>query len=214
MINTIILISGNGSNLQAIIDACKNNNSTHAKLPINIVAVISNKPDAYGLQRAREAGIHTEVLDHKQFENRQAFDLALEKLIDQFKPKLIALAGFMRILTDDFVNHYLGRMINIHPSLLPHFPGLNTHQQALDEDVKQHGASVHFVTPELDGGPVIIQAHVAVEKNDSAQTLQARVLEQEHKIYPIAIRWFAENRLCLKNNAAYLDNCQLEQPKK
>ncbi len=214
MINIVILISGNGSNLQAIIDACKNSNTTQAKLPVSIVAVISSNPDAYGLQRAREAGIHTEVLDHKQFENRQNFDLALQNLIDQFKPKLIVLAGFMRILTDDFVNHYLGHMMNIHPSLLPQFPGLNTHQQALDKGVKQHGASVHFVTPELDGGPIIIQAQVPVKENDSTQSLQARVLEQEHKIYPTAIRWFAENRLVLKNNAAHLDGCQLEQPKK
>jgi len=213
MINIVILISGNGSNLQAVIDACKNDSPGHGKLPVNIVAVISNNPDAEGLRRAKEANIHTEILDHRQFIDRMTFDLALQKCIDRLDPQLIVLAGFMRILTENFVNHYLGRIVNIHPSLLPNFPGLRTHQQALDKGVKEHGASVHFVTPELDGGPVILQALVPVKENDTAQTLRTRVLEQEHIIYPLVIRWFAEDRLCLKNNLAFLDGCQLEQPK-
>lgn len=217
MINVVILISGNGSNLQAIINKTKVNetqdqpptNKNQKKLAINIAAVISNNPHAYGLQRAKLADLHTETLDHREFKDRRAYDIALQKLIEQFNPDLIVLAGFMRILTVEFVKHYLGRLINIHPSLLPQFPGLNTHQQALDAGIKFHGASVHFVTPELDAGPVIIQAHVPVEKNDTVKSLKARVLEQEHIIYPLAIRWFANKRLNLKDNKAYLDGCSL-----
>lgn len=213
MMKSVVLISGNGSNLQAVIDningTAKTNDETPQNLPIKIVSVISNNPDAYGLERAKKAGIHTDVLNHRKFNSREDFDHALQKLIDQYNPELLILAGFMRILSDDFVNHYLGRMINIHPSLLPQFPGLNTHQQALDLGLDIHGASVHFVTPELDSGPVIIQAQVPIKTGDTVDDLKARVLEQEHIIYPIAIRWFAQHRLYLKDNMAYLDNCPL-----
>jgi len=216
--NVVVLISGNGSNLQAILNAMQvgadtNNNtengSQQKKLPIKLTAVISSNPHAHGLERAKKANIHTEVLDHHKFNNRQSFDDALQQLVDRFNPQLLVLAGFMRILTDRFIEHYMGRIINIHPSLLPQFPGLNTHQQALDAGVKTHGATVHFVIPELDAGPVITQAQVPVLENDTAELLKTRVLEQEHAIYPLAIRWFAENRLTLKNNIAYLDGCEL-----
>ncbi|MFD1259334.1 phosphoribosylglycinamide formyltransferase [Entomomonas asaccharolytica] len=196
----VVLISGNGSNLQAIID------SIHTQhCPAEIVAVISNKAEAYGLVRAQQAGITAHCIDHRQYQDRQSFDQALMKLIDQYQPDLVVLAGFMRILTDDFVNHYLGHLINIHPSLLPKYPGLNTHQRALLAGDKQHGCSVHFVTPVLDGGPVIIQGVTAITDNIDLKQLEERVHQLEHKIYPIAITWFAEQRLVLVNNAAMLD---------
>jgi phosphoribosylglycinamide formyltransferase-1 len=207
----VILISGSGSNLQAIIDAAEKNG-----LPVEIRAVVSNRPDAKGLERANRAGLRTEVIDHTQFENREAFDNALKQCIDSFEPSLVVLAGFMRLLTDDLVNHHLGRMINIHPSLLPAFKGLNTHARALaafkDGTVKEHGASVHFVTTELDGGPVILQAAVPIEADDTPGTLAARVLEAEHQIYPQAIRWFAEGRLRLQSNHVWLDEKPLDAP--
>jgi len=207
----VILVSGNGSNLQAIIDAAEEN-----ELPVDIRAVISNRPDAKGLQRANRAGLRTEVIDHTTFDSREAFDEALKQCIDNFEPRLVVLAGFMRLLTDELVNHHLGRMVNIHPSLLPAFRGLNTHARALaafrEGTVKEHGASVHFVTPELDGGPVIIQARVSVEPDDTPETLAARVLEREHQIYPLAIRWFAEGRLRLQGNQVWLDEQALSEP--
>lgn len=186
----VVLISGNGSNLQAIIDEIKNNN-----LPAQIVAVISNKADAYGLERANKAGIEHFVLSHQGFADREQYDLALKNIIDELHPDLIILAGFMRILSNEFVEHYLHKMMNIHPSLLPKYKGLNTHQRALDAGDKEHGCSVHFVTPELDDGPVILQATVPIKNNDTAETLAARVHEQEHLIYPEAIRLFAENKI-------------------
>ncbi len=192
-IRLVVLISGNGSNLQAIIDDIANNN-----LPAQVVAVISNKADAYGLERAKKVGIEQRILSHKNYESREQFDVALKDLIDSFQPDLVILAGFMRILSNEFVNHYLQKMMNIHPSLLPKHKGLNTHQRAIDAGDKEHGCSVHFVTPELDDGPVILQASVTVEKNDTEETLAARVHEQEHKIYPEAIRLFAENKIKLK----------------
>ena len=192
-IRLVVLISGNGSNLQAIIDNIANNN-----LPAQIVAVISNKADAYGLERAKKAGIEQCVLSHKDFTDREQYDQALKNLIDEYQPDLIILAGFMRILTNEFVEHYLNKMMNIHPSLLPKYKGLNTHQRAIDAGDKEHGCSVHFVTPELDDGPVILQATVPVKDNDTAETLASRVHEQEHKIYPEAIRMFAENKLNIK----------------
>ncbi len=195
----VVLISGSGSNLQAIIDAAQ------AGLPIEIRAVISNRADAFGLERARRAGIHTEVLDHKDFDGREAYDAALQALIDSFEPGLLVLAGFMRILTDAFVRHYEGRMFNIHPSLLPRYKGLHTHARAIEAGDAEHGASVHFVTPELDGGPLIIQASVPVKADDTPESLAARVLEQEHIIYPKAIGWFAEGRLELKHGVVYRD---------
>ena len=189
-IRLVVLISGHGSNLQAIIDNIINHN-----LPAEIVAVISNKADAYGLERAKKAGIEQRVLSHLDYADRKQYDQALKALIDGYQPDLIILAGFMRILTNEFVEHYLHRMINIHPSLLPKHKGLNTHQRAIDAGDKEHGCSVHFVTPELDDGPVILQATVPVKDDDTAETLAARVHEQEHKIYPEAIRMFAENKL-------------------
>ena len=203
----MVLISGGGTNLQAIIDAARND------LPVDIRAVISNRPDAYGLQRAEKAGIPTAVLNHRAFNSREAFDQALAALIDEYQPSLVLLAGFMRILTPDFVRHYHGRMLNIHPSLLPRFQGLNTHQRALDASEEEHGASIHFVTEELDGGPVILQARVPVLPGDDAETLAARVLEKEHIIYPLAVRWFAEGRLGLNEAGQVLfDNKVLDSP--
>jgi phosphoribosylglycinamide formyltransferase-1 len=171
-------------------------------LPINIAAVISNRADAKGLETAAGAGIATAVLDHKGFAGREAFDAALAELIDSYQPDLVVLAGFMRILSEGFVRHYEGRLMNIHPSLLPSFPGLHTHQRALEEGVRIHGCTVHFVTPTLDHGPVIIQAAVPVLDGDSESTLAARILVQEHKIYPQAVRWFAEDKLTIARTAA------------
>ncbi len=196
----VVLISGNGSNLQAIIDAIS------AGLPAEIRAVISNNPQAYGLNRARKAGIPAEVIDHHEYDSRPAFDQALMSRIDHYQAKLVVLAGFMRILTDEFVKHYYGHMINIHPSLLPRYQGLNTHQRALDAEDKIHGVSVHFVTPELDAGPVIRQAEIPIHANDDADTLAQRIHEQEHIIYPQVIRWFAEGRLRLQGNSVLLDD--------
>ena len=191
-IRLVVLISGNGSNLQAIIDDIANNN-----LPAQVVAVISNKADAFGLERAKKAGIEQHVLSQQNYDSREQYDVALKNLIDSFQPDLIILAGFMRILSNEFVNHYLQKMMNIHPSLLPKYKGLNTHQRVIDAGDKEHGCSVHFVTPELDDGPVILQATVEVKENDTAETLATRVHEQEHQIYPKAIRLFAENKIKL-----------------
>ncbi|MDR0776793.1 MAG: phosphoribosylglycinamide formyltransferase [Azonexus sp.] len=188
----VILISGRGSNMEALIAA-----RDAGKLPVAIAAVISNRPDAQGLKTAARAGIASEALDHKAFAGRAAFDAALAECIDRHAPDLVVLAGFMRILGEDFVRHYEGRLLNIHPSLLPAFPGLHTHQRALDEGVRVHGCTVHFVTPALDHGPIVIQAAVPVLDGDSEETLAARVLAQEHVIYPQAVRWFAEGRLQL-----------------
>ncbi len=196
----VVLISGRGSNLQSIINAVGD-----GSLAADIRAVLSNEPNAYGLERARRAGIKTQVINHRDYPSRDEFDAALMECIDAFEPGLVALAGFMRILTPAFVNHYHGRLMNIHPSLLPDFPGLDTHQRALDAGVREHGASVHFVTPDLDGGPVIIQARVPVKAHDDADTLAARVLEREHEIYPQAIRWFAEGRLKIAGEKVLLD---------
>ncbi len=198
--SVVILVSGSGSNLQAIIDA-----GNTGECPIHIAAVISNRPDVKGLERAANTGIATAVIDHTQFKDREDFDQALVKQIDLYQPDLVVLAGFMRILTRDFVGHYTGRLINIHPALLPDFPGLDTHERAIESGVQQHGASVHFVTTEVDGGPIILQASVPVENDDTPEKLAQRVLQQEHLIYPLAIKWFAEKRLRLDNNKVYLD---------
>ncbi len=184
----VILISGRGSNMQAIVEA---------DLPVRIAAVISNQADAGGLSYARSKGIATRVVDHRSHASREAFDAALMQTIDALKPDLVVLAGFMRILTEGFVNHYQGRLINIHPSLLPAFPGLATHAQALKAGVKIHGCTVHFVTPQVDHGPIVAQAAVPVKADDTPASLAARVLAQEHRIYPQAIRWFAEDRLTI-----------------
>ena len=205
----VILISGRGSNLQAIIEAV-----ARGTLPLDIRAVISNRPQATGLQWATQAGIPTTVIDHTQYEDRHTFDQALQACIDHYQPGLVILAGFMRILSVDFVAHYHGRMLNIHPSLLPDFPGLSTHQRALDAGCEVHGASVHFVTADVDGGPVVLQARVPVHPRDTADSLAKRVLEQEHRLYPLAIRWFAERRLTLgENGQALLDGAMLTEPR-
>ncbi len=186
----VVLISGRGSNLRAIVESTP---------PCRIAAVISNRPDAGGLAFAHANGIATEVVDHTAYADaadpRGAFDAALMQAIDRHQPQLVVLAGFMRILTAGFVDHYTGRMINIHPSLLPAYPGLHTHRRALEDGVRLHGCTVHFVTSTLDNGPIVVQAAVAVDADDSEDTLSARVLEQEHRLYPQAVRWFAEGRL-------------------
>jgi phosphoribosylglycinamide formyltransferase 1 len=181
--NIVILISGRGSNMMSIVDAV--NDGT---LDVNVAAIISNRPDAAGLDFSQQQGIHNSVIDHKLYDTREQFDQTLAQEIDQFSPDLVILAGFMRILTAEFVEHFAGRLINIHPSLLPKFKGLNTHQRAIDAGEKEHGASVHIVTPELDDGPVILQARVPVLQDDDATTLAKRVLKQEHKLYPNAIK--------------------------
>ncbi len=188
--SVVVLISGRGSNLRAIVESTP---------PCRIAAVISNRPDAGGLAFAHANGIATEVVDHTAYADaadpRGAFDAALMQAIDRHQPQLVVLAGFMRILTAGFVDHYTGRMINIHPSLLPAYPGLHTHRRALEDGVRLHGCTVHFVTSTLDNGPIVVQAAVAVDADDSEDTLSARVLEQEHRLYPQAVRWFAEGRL-------------------
>lgn len=204
----VVLVSGSGSNLQAIIDAC-----AQQRIQAGVVAVISNKPGVFGLQRAKDANIETAVLDHTQYANREAFDSALSAQIDPYAPDLVILAGFMRILTGAFVQRYQGRMLNIHPSLLPKFQGLHTHRRALEAGEKQHGASVHYVTPELDGGPVVIQAVVPVLAEDDATTLAERVLLEEHKIYPLVIAWVAGGRLQLDGQQQVIfDGELLSQP--
>ena len=203
----VALISGSGSNLQALIDSCASD-----QINGQIVSVLSNKPDVFGLQRAAQHGINTETLEHSRFDSREAFDTALISLIDAQQPDLVVLAGFMRILSAEFVNHYHGKLLNIHPSLLPAYKGLNTHQRALDDGSEVHGASVHFVSAELDGGPVILQAKVAVEATDDAASLAARVLTQEHIIYPQVVEWFCAERLQLDNKEVKFDEALLEEP--
>jgi len=204
----VVLISGSGTNLQALIDG-----QLAGSLAIDIRAVISNRGDAFGLQRAQRAGLTAQVLNHRDFPTREAYDAELLALIDGFAPGLVVLAGFMRILTPAFVKHFHGRLFNIHPSLLPKFPGLRTHQRAIDAGEREHGATVHFVTEELDGGPAVLQARVPVLPGDDAETLAARVLEQEHRIYPLAVRWFAEGRLRLApDGRALLDGTPLPCP--
>jgi phosphoribosylglycinamide formyltransferase-1 len=188
MKKVVVLISGRGSNMEALLKA---------KLPVEFAAVISNRADAQGLATAAAAGVPTAVVDHKAYAGREVFDAALAATIDGYAPDLVVLAGFMRILTADFVRHYEGRLLNIHPSLLPSFPGLHTHQRALDEGVKVHGCTVHFVTADLDHGPVVIQAAVPVADGDDEASLSARVLAEEHRVYAQAVRWFAEDRLSL-----------------
>lgn len=196
----VILISGRGSNLQAILEEIRT-----GKLPIEIRAVISNNPEAEGLQRARAAGVPAEIIDHRDYAERSQFDAVLMQAIDRHAPRLVILAGFMRILGDAFIRHFAGRLLNIHPSLLPDFKGIDTHARALMAGAAQHGASVHFVTNDLDGGPVIVQASVPVRAGDTIDTLAARVLHEEHRILPLAIRWFVEQRLSIRNGQVLLD---------
>lgn len=206
-LSIVVLISGNGSNLQAILDAA---HASRGKF--QVAAVISNRPGVYGLERARLAAVPTHVLEHRTFSSREAFDTALHEQIDAYAPGLVLLAGFMRILTPEFVHRYTGRMVNIHPSLLPAFRGLHTHRRALEAGVEEHGATVHFVVPELDSGPSIIRARVPVLPGDTEEVLAARVLEQEHKIYPQAVQWFAEGRLHLREGRVWLDGEALDGP--
>ncbi|MCY4427572.1 MAG: phosphoribosylglycinamide formyltransferase [Halieaceae bacterium] len=198
--NLAVLISGGGSNLQAFIDAI-----ARGELDANISLVLSNRAEAYGLQRARQANIDTRCIDHRAYDNRENFDRAMLDALRAYPLDLVLLAGFMRILSPLFVRAYLGRLMNIHPSLLPKYPGLHTHQRALEAADREAGASVHFVTEELDGGPVIVQARTPILETDNADTLAARVLEQEHRIYPLAVRWFCEGRLRLEGGSALLD---------
>ncbi|MEY0266482.1 phosphoribosylglycinamide formyltransferase [Morganella morganii] len=196
----VVLISGSGSNLQALIDAC----DSHS-LNAEIVAVFSNKADAYGLTRAQNAGIPAQSLRQADFPSRDDFDVALQDQIDEYRPDVIILAGYMRILTPAFVRHYHGRMLNIHPSLLPKYPGLHTHRKVLENGDAEHGTSVHFVTEELDGGPVILQARIAVQPGDTEETLTARIQQEEHRIYPQVVNWYVQGRLLLQEDGAYLD---------
>ncbi len=196
-----VLISGGGSNLQSIIDNCSG-----GAIDAEVVAVISNCPGAYGLHRAEKAGIPCNTLDHRQFDTRDDFDAALQVLIDRYEPDLVVQAGFMRILTAKFVDHYAGRILNVHPSLLPDLPGLDTHQRALDKGYRHHGASIHFVTAELDSGPLVLQAKVDIKPDDTTESLAARVLLEEHRIYPKAIGWFAAGRLRSDGKTAWLDD--------
>ncbi|WP_116473685.1 phosphoribosylglycinamide formyltransferase [Zobellella maritima] len=200
----VVLISGSGSNLQALLDS-----AAADQLGGKVVAVISNKVDAYGLERARQAGTATAVVANGDYADREAFDAALMDMIDGYQADLVILAGFMRILTPGFVRHYQGRMLNIHPSLLPKYQGLHTHRRAIEAGDREHGASVHFVTEELDGGPVILQARVPIFEGDDEAQVAARVLVQEHAIYPLVTRWFCEGRLAMKDGKAWLDGHEL-----
>ena len=201
MKSLVILISGRGSNMQALMEA---------NLPARIAAVVSNKPEAPGLEIARRRGYETIVLDQRSYAGREVFDQKLAEVIDAYAPDLVALAGFMRLLGDSFVSRYEGRLINIHPSLLPAFPGLHPHRQALKEGVKVHGCTVHFVTAETDRGPIIMQAAVQVMPDDTEETLAARVLRQEHRIYPEAVRWFMEDRLKLSDNSVEVSDADFD----
>ncbi|MGK0598795.1 phosphoribosylglycinamide formyltransferase [Yokenella regensburgei] len=200
MKNIVVLISGNGSNLQAIIDACEQQRINGA-----IRAVFSNKADAFGLERARDAGIPAHALAANQFVSRDAFDRELIREIDAYAPDIVVLAGYMRILSPEFVAQYQGRLLNIHPSLLPKYPGLYTHRQVLENGDEEHGTSVHFVTDELDGGPVILQAKVPVFAGDDEDDVTARVQVQEHAIYPLVISWFVDGRLQMRDGQAWMD---------
>lgn len=199
----VVLISGRGSNMRSILDAVAS-----GAVSAELVAVISNRPEAEGIKFAQAQGIPVSVVDHRHYETRETFDAALAQVIDGFSPDLVVLAGFMRILTDDFVLRYAGRMINIHPSLLPLFPGLRTHRQALEAGVRVHGCTVHFVTPHLDHGPIIAQAVVPVLDGDDEASLAARVLVQEHRIYPMAVGWFVEGRLRLESGRVLVEGAQ------
>lgn len=202
MKSLVILISGRGSNMQALLEA---------NLPAKSITVVSNNPAAEGLVLAKALGVPTHVVDHRAFSDREAFDAALAQKIDFCRPDLVALAGFMRILSDQFVNHYQERLINIHPSLLPAFPGLHTHTRALQEGIRIHGCTVHYVTPQLDHGPVIIQAAVPVLNHDTPESLANRVLAEEHRIYPQAVRWFLQERLTLVNGHVQFEGGSREQ---
>ncbi len=204
---TAILISGSGSNLQSFIDRVDS-----GEIDLELAVVFSNRPDAYGLQRAQQAGIATACIEHAPFADRETFDRAVAAKLDEWQPELLILAGFMRILSPWFVKHYEGRVLNIHPALLPAYPGLDTHQRVLDAGETWHGSSVHFVTEELDGGPCILQGKLAVDRQETAEQLCARVQAIEHQIYPQAADWFGKGRLQFKDGCAWLDGNRLDKP--
>lgn len=201
-----VLISGQGNNLQAIIDACQTQ-----QIPAEIVCVISNKANAFGLIRAKSAGIFSRVFLRNNFESNLAMDQSIADELDKFDVDLIVLAGYMKILTPEFIQRFEGKIINIHPSLLPKYPGLNTYQRALDSGDREHGTTVHFVNEEVDNGAIILQAKVPIFDNDTVEVIEARTREQEYRIYPIVVKWFVENRLKLQNGVAYLDNIPLPE---
>lgn len=203
----VVLFSGGGTNLEAIIAA-----ASRGELPVEVAAAVTNRPDAGGIARAEAAGVPVEVVDHRRFPDRATFDAALRERIDAHRPQLVVLAGFMRVLTDAFVDHYHGRMLNVHPSLLPRHTGLDTHRRALDAGDREHGSSVHFVTRELDGGPVVVQARIPVQPDDTPESLEARVRPWEYIILPRAIRLFAEGRLRLDGETPTLDGRPLAEP--
>ncbi|HEY3488227.1 MAG TPA: phosphoribosylglycinamide formyltransferase [Gammaproteobacteria bacterium] len=203
----VVLISGNGSNLQALIDRSQRPDCNY-----RIAAVVANRPDAYGLQRAARAGIPQHCLQHTDFPDRASYDRSLQQQIDHYRPDLVVLAGFMRILTPEFAHHYQGRLLNIHPSLLPAYRGLHTHQRALEAGERTHGASVHFVTGELDAGPVILQSRVPILAGDTPEILAERVHVQEHIIYPLVVEWYAMGRLRMHNNRVLFDQTILDSP--
>ncbi len=200
-----VLISGTGNNLQAIINAQKDFN-------YQVSLVISNRPNAEGIEKAKKAGVQTLVIDHSKYKTRQDFDTELHQAIKQHKIKTVVLAGFMRILSPEFTTFFLGNMLNIHPSLLPKYPGLNTHQKVIENQDQNHGLSIHFVTAELDGGPIILQAKFSVKKDETAQTLKQHTQQLEHQAYPQVIDWLVTNKLALKNNQAYLNNQLISDP--
>ena len=203
----VVLISGNGSNLQAIIDRIE-----AGELDARIAAVISNRPEARGLERARRHGIEAVAMDHRRFDSREAFDRQLRQAIEGYRPDLIVLAGYMRILSPELIEAFQGRMLNIHPSLLPKYPGLNTHQRALDAGDSEHGVSIHVVTPELDAGPVLMQGRLPIEAGDTAETLQHKVHALEHRMYPQVLQWIAEGRMHPDAAAPSFDGKPLEKP--
>ena len=204
---TAVLISGSGTNLQSFIDQV-----AAGEVDLDLVAVFSNKPDAFGLERAKKAGIPTECIEHGSFDSREAFDRAVAATLDKYDPELLILAGFMRILSPWFVRHYEGRILNIHPALLPAYPGLDTHQRVLDAGEDWHGSTVHFVTEELDGGPRILQGKLKVDPGETADELCARVQAVEHQIYPEAAHWFGQGRLRYEDGAAVLNGKRLGEP--
>lgn len=204
---TAVLISGSGSNLQSLIDR-----AADGRIALDLAVVFSNRPDAYGLTRAREAGIDTACIEHGDFESREAFDQTVAAKLDNWQPQLLILAGFMRILSPWLVKHYEGRILNIHPALLPLYPGLDTHQRALDAGDEYHGSTVHFVTEELDGGPRILQGRIQVAPTQDPEELMARVQAVEHQIYPMAADWFGQGRLKFRDGAAWLDGKRLDEP--
>ena len=201
-----VLISGQGNNLQAIIDACQTQ-----QIPAEIVCVMSNKANAFGLIRAQSAGIFSRVFLRNNFESNLAMDQSIADELDKFDVDLIVLAGYMKILTPEFIQRFEGKIINIHPSLLPKYPGLNTYQRALDSGDREHGTTVHFVNEEVDNGAIILQAKVPIFDNDTVEVIEARTREQEYRIYPIVVKWFVENRLKLQNGVAYLDDIPLPE---